>query len=54
MFRCFMKDFDVLPVAPFTTGNSFVIMWRPRCVSVVRSFGLTPSSSAVTRISVKS
>ena len=51
-----MKDFDVLPVAPVNTGISLVIKSHTRCLCIVRSLylDLTPSSSAVTGISVKS
>jgi hypothetical protein len=33
----FLNDFEIVPVAPFITGITFVFTFHMRCISIVRS-----------------
>ena len=33
----FLNDFEIVPVAPFITGVTFVFIFHMRCISIVRS-----------------
>ena len=37
LLMCFLNDFDIVPVAPFITGITFVFTFHIRCISSVRS-----------------
>ena len=37
LFRCFLNDFDVVPVAPVVTGITLALTFHLRCTSIVRS-----------------
>jgi hypothetical protein len=34
---CFLNDFEMVPVAPITTGITLVFTFHMRCISIVRS-----------------
>jgi hypothetical protein len=37
LLRYFLKDFEMVPVAPIITGVTFVFTFHTRCISIVRS-----------------
>ena len=49
----FLNDFEIVPVAPITTGITFVVTFHMRCVSVVRSlyFRIFSASFLITFLS---
>ena len=37
LLTCFLNDLEMVPVAPFITGITFVFTFHMRCFSIVRS-----------------
>jgi hypothetical protein len=37
LFRCFLNDFEVVPVAPVVTGITLALTFHLRCTSIVTS-----------------
>ena len=37
LISCFLKDFEIVPVAPIITGIIFVFTFHTRCFSIVMS-----------------
>ena len=37
LFRYFLNDFEMLPVAPIITGITFVFTFHMRCIFIARS-----------------
>jgi hypothetical protein len=37
LLKYFLKDFEMVPIAPITTGITFVFTHHMRCISIMRS-----------------
>jgi hypothetical protein len=38
LLKYFLKDFEIVPVAPIITGVTFVFTFHVRCISVIRYY----------------
>jgi hypothetical protein len=50
LLKYFLKDFDMVPVAPIITDMTFVLRFHMRCIYIVRSlyFRVFSASSLIT------
>ena len=53
LLTCFLKDFEIVPIAPIITGITFVFTFHMRCMSIVRSlyFRILSASFLITFLS---
>ena len=53
LLTCFLNNFEIVPVAPFVTGITFVLTFHMRCISILRSlyFRIFSASFLITFLS---